>query len=211
MGNGINDSDDIDVSIGIGHSSWFGAPLGPHGAPKGRNFKNFVFERRTAKIWYGTNFEALISYLLKNFGLGPPFGPQGPPKGQNFEIFVFERRTFKIEYSTNFGALISYLLKKFGLGPPFGPQEPLKSQNFEIFVFERRTLKFWYSTNYEALISYLLIILVRGPCLAPQGPRNFLKFLCLNIEPAPCGILGPWFHVSWNIYVWDVMISTKGK
>ena len=29
---------------------WFGAPVGPHRAPKIRKFKNFVFERRTAKI-----------------------------------------------------------------------------------------------------------------------------------------------------------------
>ena len=103
--------------------------------------KIFIIRSRIAKFWGYIDFGALISYPLKNFGLGPPFGPHGAPKGQNFEIFVFEHRTFKIEYSTNFGALISYLLKNFRLGPPFGPQRPLKGQNFEIFVFERRTFK----------------------------------------------------------------------
>ena len=61
---------------------WIGPPVLAPRAPKGQNFKIFVFRRRTFKFLLYTFFGALISYQLKNFGLEPPFGPLGPQKGK---------------------------------------------------------------------------------------------------------------------------------
>ena len=72
---------------------WFGAPDWPPRAPKGQNFKIFVFQRRTFQISLYTDVAALISYQLKYFGLGPRFAPPpGPLKWQNFKIIVFQPR-----------------------------------------------------------------------------------------------------------------------
>ena len=65
------ESSKFDIALILGpwfHICWKNLDWRPWGPLKGQNFEIFVFERRTFKIWYSTNFGALISYLLKNFG-----------------------------------------------------------------------------------------------------------------------------------------------
>ena len=59
---------------------WFEPPVLAPRAPKGQNFKIFVFRRRTFKFLLYTDFGVLILYQLKKFCSGPPFGPPGPRK-----------------------------------------------------------------------------------------------------------------------------------
>ena len=103
----------------------------------------FIIGPGNLKFWLCKDYGVLITYQLKNFGLGPLFGPPGAPKGQNFEIFVFQRRTFKILLYTDFAALISYQLKYFGLGPWFGPRGPRKGKILKFLFLNVGPSKFY--------------------------------------------------------------------
>ena len=142
------------------------APSLPPGPPKVQNFEIFVFQRRTFKIWYHTNFGVLISYQLKNFDLGPPFGPPGPRKFKILKFLFFNVGPSKFDIILILGPWFHINWKKRFWAPNWYPGP-----------WNVKILKFLFYSECPSKFGIILIlgpwfhitrqILVWGPCVCP--------------------------------------------